>query len=177
MSYSKPPGCVRNPEETPLLTLQQANGLPRVWNRDLCIPVTYSPTLEKLRPSMQTALDGWDQVECTGLCFEEPKASKTAPKEDRDLRLHFQDTGGGAGTAWELLSDGRTGQTLHATIFVNNTSSVGDLLKQLGFVLGFEGKKANFRDTVLEEAQIPNPRTSLGMLDRQSVCAVYPSCR
>lgn len=176
-SYGRPPGCIRNPEQTPLLKLQEANGLARVWNKEKCVPVTYAPSLEKLKPRLQIALDAWDQVECTGLCFEPPVQNKSPPTNTADRRLHLADTGSGFGSAWELLSDGRTSQTLHATIFVSNMSTTGDLLKQLGFVLGFEAMKAAFRDTVLEEFQVPNPRTGLGMLDRQSVCAVYPSCR
>jgi hypothetical protein len=168
---------VRNPEQTPELTVQQTNGFPRLWNRELCIPVTYAPALEKLKTTLQAALDAWDQVDCTGLCFEPLVAHKELPLEDRDRRIHLADNGGGLGSAWELLSDGRTSQTLHATIFIPTTATTGDVMKQLGFVLGFEGQKANFRDTVLEEFRVPNPRTGLGALDRQSICAVYPACR
>lgn len=176
-SYGRPPGCIRNPEQTPALTVQQTNGAPRVWNRELCIPVTYAPALEKLKPTLQAALDAWDQVDCTGLCFEPLISNKELPLEDRDRRLHIADNGGGLGSAWEVLSDGRTSQTLHATIFISASATMGDVMKQLGFVLGFEARQAAFRDTVLEEFQVPNPRTGLGALDRQSVCAVYPACR
>ena len=176
-SYARKPPCIRNPETTPLLSVQQVNGLSRTWNKELCIPVTYAPSLEPLKPSLQAALDAWDNVECTGLCFEVPTPNKDPPAMDTDRRLHIADTGSGVGTAWELLNDGRSGQTLHATIFVSNKSTLGDLLKQVGFVIGFQGATAAFRDTVLEEARVPNPRTGLGTLDRQSVCAVYPSCR
>ena len=176
-AYGRIVPCKRNPEQTPLLTVQTVNGTQRVWNKSECIPVTYAPSLESLKPTLQAALDAWDQVECTGLCFAPPVPNKDAPANDFDHRLHVADTGGGIGTAWEVLSDGRTSQTLHATIFVGSKSTTGDLMKQLGFVLGFESKTASFRDTVLEEGQVPNPRTGLGMLDRQSVCAVYPACR
>ena len=45
MSYSRPPGCVRNPEEVPFLKVGDANGFPRLWNRDVCVAVTYEPSL------------------------------------------------------------------------------------------------------------------------------------
>ena len=176
-AYGRPVGCIRNPVQTPQLKLQEANGLARVWNKELCVPVTYAPSLEKLKPTLQAALDAWDNVECTGLCFEPLKQNRDEPVNDNDRRLHIADNGGGSGTAWELLNDGRSGQTLHATIFVGSASTMGDLMKQIGFVLGFEAMTAQFRDTVLEEFQVPNPRMSLGALDRQSVCAVYPSCK
>lgn len=159
-----------------MLDVQEANGLARVWS-EACIPVTYAPSLEKLKPSIEAALDAWDQVDCSGLCFEPPRPSTVVPADDRDRRLHLGDTGGPVGSAWALLSDGRTGQTLHAIIFVSNKSTTGDLLKQLGYVLGFEARKGQLRDTVLEEFLVPNPRTGLGALDRQSLCAVYPVCR
>ncbi|GEM_PF-3178837 len=175
-SYGKP-ACIADAVGTPDVGLQKLpNGTPRVWNRELCIPVTYAPSLEKLLPDIQTALDAWDQVACTGLCFEAPVANKEVPTADLDRRLHFFDAVSPT-NAWELLSEGNTGYTLHATIFVSNKSNLGELLRQVGSVLGFEGRKPNFRDTVMEEVLVPNPRTMLGSLDRQSVCAVYPACR
>lgn len=168
---------MRVAEGTPVLKVQTANGMPRLWNRETCVPVTYAPSLEKFKATFQAALDAWDQVDCTGLCFDPPKQSKEVPVLDNDLRLHLADNGAGSGAGWELLSDGRTGRTLHATLFINNTSTVGEVLKQLGFVLGFESVKAQFRDTVLEEFRVPNPRTGLGELDKQSLCAVYTACR
>ena len=176
-SYGRPASCIRNPQQTPALEVQQVDGMTRAWNRERCVPVTYAPSLEKLKPKVQAALDAWDQVECTGLCFEAPTARQNPPTDDADYRLHVADTGAGTGGAWELLNDGRTAQTLHATIYAGTASTTGDLLKQLGYVLGFQAKKAAFRDTVLEEARAPNPRTGLGELDRQSVCALYPACR
>lgn len=174
-SYNAKPPCVRNPEGTPNLTLQTANGMPRVWSKDKCIPVTYSPSLAKdLKPTLERALKAW-QIECTGVCFEPLTEAKEGPTTDFDRRLHVHDITTGVPTAWELLNDGRTGQTLHATIYATTLSTQGDLMKQIGFVLGFEGSKEH-RDTVLEE-DYPSMRTELGSLDRQSVCAVYPSCR
>ncbi len=175
-SYGKP-ACLPGTVGTPDVTLQTlSNGVPRVWNRDACIPVTYAPTLEKLLPDIRTALDAWDQVVCTGLCFETPVANKAAPAADLDRRLHFFDAVSPT-NAWELLSEGNTGYTLHATIFVSNKSNLGEMLRQVGSVLGFMGSKPDSRDTVMEEVLVPNPRTGLGALDRQSVCAVYPACR
>lgn len=176
-SYTTKPPCVRNPEGTPALGVQLANGMPRLWNKEQCIKVTYAPTLTKLKPTLLAALAAWDGVDCTGLCFTELVEAKDGPTTDNDTRLHVSDIGTGIGTAWELLNDGRTGRTLHATIFVTNDSTVGDLMKQLGFVLGFEGAKNAHRDTVLEEEMFPSPRTGLGSLDAQSVCAVYPACK
>ncbi len=178
-SYSQTPPCVRNPEGTPALTQQLANGMPRVWNKEKCIVVTHSPSLTKLKPTLQAALDAWSSasIGCTGLCFEQMAEATSPPTSDFDTRLHAEDTGTGSGTMWELLNDGRTGRTLHATIFVTNASTVGDLMRQLGFVLGFEGSAAGGRDTVVEELGVPSPRTELGAIDRQSVCAVYPACR
>jgi hypothetical protein len=177
-SYNATPPCVRNPEGTPLLTVQEANGLQRLWSKDACIPVTYAPSLETLKPTLQAALDAWDSVSCTGLCFDAPKPNKELPTDDRDRRLHVADTGAASSSAWEMLNDGRTGLTLHATIYTGTKATTGELLKQLGSVLGFQGQKTTKpRDTVLEEASMPNVRTTLGMLDSQSICAVYPSCR
>lgn len=176
-SYTTKPPCVRNPEGTPELSLQLANGMPRVWNKEKCIAVTYAPTLVKLKPTLQAALDAWDAVGCTGLCFEEPAEAKDPPTTDFDTRLHLADAMTGAGTAWELLNDGRNGRTLHATLFVTDANTVGDLMRSVGFVLGFEASPKGGRDTVLEEPAVPSLRTELGSIDRQSVCAVYPACR
>ena len=176
-SYTTKPPCVRNPEGTPQLSLQLANGMPRVWNKEKCIAVTHSPSLAKLKPTLQAALDAWDGVGCTGVCFDAMIESNEQPMSDFDSRLHVEDVGSGIATQWQLLNDGRTGRTLHATIFVTNDSTVGDLMRQLGFVLGFEASKKGGRDTILEDPEIPSMATALGSVDRQSVCAVYPSCR
>jgi hypothetical protein len=69
-----------------------------------------------------------------------------------------------------------SGRTLHATVWANTTATRGDLLKQLGQVLGFEATTQG-RDSVIEETTVPSPRTALGSLDKQSVCAAYPSCK
>ena len=175
-SYNTKTPCVRNPEGTPELSLQLANGMPRVWNKEKCIPVTVSPSLTKLKPTLQAALDAWDSIGCTGVCFEAMVEAKEPPANDFDLRLHVHDVGSGSGTQWELLNDGRTGRTLHATIFVTNASTVGDLMRQLGFVLGFEASPKGGRDTILEDPDVPSLRMELGSIDRQSVCAVYPAC-
>ena len=175
VTYTRAPGCVRLPEATPLLTVETINESRRLWNTDGCIPVTYAPALESHLPTIQAALDAWGKVACSGLCFGVPISRAEGPLTDVDLRLHIADAGPGVPGAWELLSDGNNGRALHATIYVNTSSTVGEILRQLGLILGFAGGFA--RDTVLDETRVPNPRTGLGMLDSQSVCAVYPPCR
>lgn len=174
-SYRLQYQCTRQPEGTPELSLELLDTHRRLWDITACVPVTYAPSLDPQLPTLQAALDAWGKVSCSGLCFEPPLPRADAPTLDDDLRLHIADTGADSPGAWELLNNGNTGQTLHATIFVNKDSNIGDVLKQVGFILGFQ---AGFsRDTVLDETKVPNPRTKLGTLDSQSVCAVYPPCR
>ncbi len=175
VTYTRPAGCTQQPRTEAWLKLNQLDGLPRLWNTDVCIPVTYQPSLEALRPTLDAALDAWTSQSCSGLCFLPPMQRADTPVDQFDYRLHAADSAPALGGAWELVNDGNTGRTLHATIFVSTNSNVGEVLKQLGQTLGF--LQGSGRDTVLDEVQVPNPRTDLGTLDKQSVCAAYPPCR
>lgn len=174
-TYERKAKCTRQPMTQSQLSVEGLNGLPRLWNIDACIPVTYTPSLETLKPALQSVLDAWSGESCSGLCFTAMTARADGPSSDSDLRLHIADVGSGNPGAWELVNDGNDGHTLHATIFVNTQSTVGDLLKQVGLILGFKGGFA--RDTVLDETKVPNPRTELGTVDAQSVCATYTLCK
>jgi hypothetical protein len=171
--YNLEPICTAQPSRAQLkVRFTNENAL--LWELGTCIPVTYAPTLEPIKADIVAALAEWASQPCAALCFAELKVRGDAPTEDNDFRLHF--AGASNTGAWELVSDRNTGRTLHATVWANTTATRGDLLKQLGQVLGFEAT-TQARDSVIEETTVPSPRTTLGSLDRQSVCAAYPSCR
>lgn len=171
--FNLEPLCLPKPAASPL-KVRNNNGADLLWELGTCIPVTYSPTLEPLKAEFSAALAEWSAQPCAQLCFGPPLSRGDAPTEDNDFRLHL--AGASNTGAWELVSDRNTGRTLHATLWANTTATRGDLLKQLGQVLGFEAT-TQARDSVIEEPESPSPRTTLGSLDKQSVCAAYPSCR
>ena len=143
---------------------------PEKSSPDVCVPITIAGSVSR-RAEMERALAAWTAMSCTSLCFERPTVREDAPTETKDRRIHaafdFDSRG-----EWALAYDPVTGEILHGVMWLNNDSTLGDVLKQLGQVLGFV-PLATVNSTL---TRVDSSATELTAADEKSVCAAYPAC-
>jgi hypothetical protein len=169
-AFPLPRHCPLQQNGTPPLPLSTAGALTLAWNPDVCIPITMAGAVTH-RAELEKALAAWSPMSCTALCFERPTVREDAPTETKDRRIHAA-FALNARNEWALAYDPETGEILHGVMWLNNTSTQGDVLKQLGQVLGFVPLSSV--DSTITRAD--GSATALTPADEKSVCAAYPAC-
>ena len=171
-AFPLPRHCLRQQNGTSPLPLSKAGGLTLAWNPDVCVPVTIGSTVSR-RAEVGRALAAWSGRSCTALCFETPTTREDVPTDLKDRRIHaafdFR-----SHNEWALAYDPESGEIAHGVMWLSNDSTVGDVLRQLGQVLGFVASP-----TVTSTIGSIDPHSTAMALtpaDEQSVCATYPAC-
>ncbi len=172
-ALAPPLRCPRQSNGSSPLRLTTSGSLQLSWNIDTCVPVTISASVGRHRVDVESALAAWTAPTCTGLCFGVPTTREDAPTTVTDRRLHvvFDPS---SNNEWALASDPLTGEIVYGTIWVGNASTEGDVLRQLGQVLGFVPQPT--LDSVLSPVGQHSTVTMISSADEKSICATYPAC-
>ena len=171
-SFPLPRHCLRQQNGTSPLPLSKAGTLTLSWNPDVCVPVTIASSVSR-RAEVLKALTAWSAMSCTALCFETPTTRESAPTELKDRRIHVA-FDFSSHNEWALAYDPDTGEIAHGVMWLGNQSTQGDVLRQLGQVLGFVASP-----TVTSSISDVDPHSSAKEItpaDQLSVCATYPAC-
>lgn len=171
-SFPLPRHCLLQQNGTPPLPLSTAGALTLSWNPDLCVPITMAGSVSR-RVELEKALAAWTAMSCTALCFEPPAVREDEPTETKDRRIHAA-FDFNSHNEWALAYDPATGEILHGTLWLSNDSTLGDVLRQLGQVLGFVALPTV--DSTINRADAHSSATELTPADEKSVCAAYPAC-
>jgi hypothetical protein len=171
-AFPLPRHCLRQQNGTPPLPLSTLGALTIAWNPDVCVPITMAGSVSR-RAELEKALAAWSAMPCTALCFERPTVREDLPTETKDRRIHVG-FDFNSHNEWAIAYDPETGEILHGTMWTNNNSTQGDVLRQLGQVLGFVALPTV--DSVITRADPHSSATDLTAADEKSVCAAYPAC-
>jgi hypothetical protein len=171
-AFPLPRHCLRQQNGTPPLPLSTSGALTLAWNPDVCVPITMAGSVSR-RAELEKALAAWSAMSCTALCFERPTVREDAPTETTDRRIHAA-FDFNSHNEWALAYDPVTGEILHGVMWLNNDSTQGDVLKQLGQVLGFVPLPTV--DSTITRVDAHSSATELTTADQKSVCAAYPAC-
>ncbi len=164
--------CTRQQNGAPPLPLSTSGELTHAWNADICIPITMGGSVSR-RDEFEKALAAWSARSCTALCFERPTVREDVPTGLKDRRIHAA-FGFDSHNEWSFAYDPVTGEILNGVIWLSNNSTQGDVLKQLGQVLGFVPVPTV--DSTLSRVDPHSSATGLTAADEKSVCAAYPAC-
>lgn len=164
--------CLRQPNGTPPLPLSRSGELTLAWNPDVCVPVTLGSSVSR-RAELEKALSAWSAMTCTALCFETPTVREDVPAHLQDRRIHaaFDFS---SHNEWAFAYDPVTGEIMNGVLWLNNTSTQGDLLRQVGQVLGFVALTSV--DSTITRVDPHSTANELTAADEKSVCAAYPAC-
>ena len=171
-TFPPPRECTRQQNGTSPLPLSTAGSLTLKWDADVCVPITMGGSVSR-RAELEKGLAAWSAMSCTALCFEQPTIREDAPTEAKDRRIHAA-FDFASHNEWALAYDPVTGEILHGVMWLNNESTQGDVLRQLGQVLGFVALPTI--DSTINRVDAHSTATQLTAADEKSVCAVYPAC-
>jgi hypothetical protein len=180
---SEPPAavCGAVPEGL-ILPIQTTESMPMHWPvADGCIRVTYDPAVAGHLEAFTAALDAWQGIPCSSLCFDEPVASDEIPAFDPDaptlhiaptetLRPESPDISGSTLTYVQ-----KTGQILTAYIGVEDPLL---LVRQaawshyVGFALGLGFAKPGVDSRMSADYDLLGPVTPTAV-DEESFCVLY----
>lgn len=171
-AFPLPRHCLRQQNGTPPLPLATSGALKHAWNPDVCVPITLAGSVSR-RAEFEKALSAWSAMPCTALCFESPTVREDAPTGLKDRRIHAA-FDFGSRNEWAFAYDPVTGEILNGVLWLSNDSTQGDVLRQLGQVLGFVALPAV--DSTITRVDPHSSATELTAADEKSVCAAYPAC-
>jgi hypothetical protein len=140
-----------------------------------CLPVTFDPGLAERVADIQAALDAWDAVACSSLCFQPPKSQVVPDSSFTERRLHFvleplPMVPPGASSESTLGIRSVDGAILSGRITMRETTFTrGDLVNLVGRALGLQPPAAGVDSAIVPKSQRLEPSAS----DTQTLCALY----
>lgn len=171
-AFPLPRSCQRQQNGTPPLPLSTSGQLTHAWHTEVCVPSTMGSSVSR-RAEFEKALAAWSAMSCTSLCFESPTVREDAPTGLKDRRIHAA-FDFGSRNEWAFAYDPVTGEILNGVIWLSNESTQGDVLKQVGQVLGFVPFPGV--DSTITRVDPHSTASALTAADEKSACAAYPAC-
>lgn len=173
--------CGAVPDDLPL-PIQTTQSMPMHWPvAGDCIRVTYDPALAGHRDDFTAALNAWQGIACSSLCFADPVASDDIPAFDSTPpTLHIgpaetltPDTPDTSGSV--LTFRQATGEILTAHIAIEEPTrlhSPADWSYYVGFALGLGFARAGVDSRLSVEYDRAGPVTPTA-IDEESFCVLY----
>lgn len=162
--------------------IQTTASMPMHWPvADGCIRVTYDPAVADHREDFTAALDAWQGIACSSLCFDEPVESAEIPELEPDApTLHIApaetltpETPDSSRSTLTYVE--KTGQILTAWVAMKDSTlplTPADWSHYVGFALGLDFAEPGVDSRLSADYDPLGPVTPTAV-DEESFCVLY----
>ena len=148
-------------------------GLVKHWGlQDGCLPVRFDPQLEHRGDELQRALEVWEGVECSQICFGPLLGGELAPLGESTPGIYFvPKTSGDGPVAVNVVTDSPSGRLVRVEIRVGEPArgaeGLDDLYWGVGRALGLGSPSAGI------ESLLNGGQTAPTSADKATLCLLY----